>query len=76
VLALIPLLPLLGFVVNAAVGRRLSKAVSGGLACAAMVAAFAVAVQQVVALSGLPEGGREVSQTVYTWIASSPASGR
>ena len=31
-IALIPLFPLLGFVVNASLGRRLSKAVSGGLA--------------------------------------------
>ena len=36
-LLLIPLLPFLGFVVNAAVGRRLSKPVSGGIACAVMV---------------------------------------
>ena len=34
-LALIPLLPFLGFVVNATLGRRLPKAVSGGLACLA-----------------------------------------
>jgi hypothetical protein len=32
VLALIPLLPFLGFLVNASSGRRLSKSISGGLA--------------------------------------------
>ena len=31
-LALIPLLPFLGFIVNATMGRRLTKAISGGLA--------------------------------------------
>ena len=42
VLALIPLFPLLGFLVNATLGRRLPKAVSGGLASLAMLASFAV----------------------------------
>jgi NADH-quinone oxidoreductase subunit L len=70
VLALIPLLPFLGFLVNASVGRRLSKTVSGGLASAVMLAAFAVAVAQVMALAGLPADGREISQTVFTWIQS------
>ncbi len=69
-LALIPLFPLLGFLVNAVLGRRLPKAVSGGLACAAMLAAFAVAVAQVMALAALPVTGREASQTVFTWIKS------
>jgi NADH-quinone oxidoreductase subunit L len=70
VLALIPLLPFLGFLVNASAGRRLSKGLSGGLASAVMVAAFAVAVSQVMALAALPETSREISQTVFTWIQS------
>jgi len=37
-LALIPLLPFLGFVVNSTMGRRLPKGVSGGLASLAMLA--------------------------------------
>ena len=41
-LSFIPLLPFVGFLVNAFLGRRLSKAVSGGVACAVMLAAFAV----------------------------------
>jgi NADH-quinone oxidoreductase subunit L len=70
VLALIPLLPFLGFLVNASVGRRLSKGVSGGLACLVMLASFAAAVQQVMALAGLPADAREIVQTVFTWIRS------
>ena len=69
-LSLIPLLPFAGFLVNASVGRRLPKAVSGGLASAVMVASFLVSVQQVWALAALPAGERAVSQTVFTWIAS------
>ena len=43
-LLLIPLFPLAGFVINACFGRRLPKSISGGLACAAMIASFAVSV--------------------------------
>ncbi len=69
-LALIPLFPLLGFLVNASVGRRLSKAVSGGVACVAMLAAFAVSVTQVMGLAAMPDTTREISYTVFTWIKS------
>ena len=41
-LALIPLLPLAGFVVNALLGRRLPKSISGGIACAVMLASLGV----------------------------------
>ncbi|HUU33281.1 MAG TPA: NADH-quinone oxidoreductase subunit L, partial [Vicinamibacterales bacterium] len=69
-LALIPLFPFLGFLVNASFGRRLPKAVSGGLACVAMLGSFVVAVSQVMGLAALPVAGREISQTVFTWIKS------
>ena len=69
-LALIPLFPLLGFLVNASFGRRLPKAVSGGLASAAMVASFAVSVMAVWQLAGMPVESRAIEQMVYTWIAS------
>jgi NADH-quinone oxidoreductase subunit L len=70
VLALIPLLPLLGFVVNATMGRRLPKSVSGGLASLVMLASFAVSVASVLQLAGLPPEARAIEQTLYTWIAS------
>jgi NADH-quinone oxidoreductase subunit L len=70
VLLLIPLFPLLGFVVNAIVGRRLPKSVSGGLACLAMVASFVVSAISVWQLAALAPGDRLVQQTAYTWIAS------
>ena len=69
-LALIPLAPLLGFLVNASVGRRLSKTNSGGLASAAMLASFGVSVLAVWQLAGLPVEQRAIEQTLYTWIAS------
>ena len=70
VLALIPLFPLLGFVVNASIGRRLPKAVSGGVASAVMVASFVVSAMAVLDLAALPAADRVIEQTVYTWIAS------
>ncbi|HXW05553.1 MAG TPA: NADH-quinone oxidoreductase subunit L [Vicinamibacterales bacterium] len=67
-LLLIPLLPFLGFVVNAALGRRLPKAVSGGVACAAMLLAFAVSTMAVAAMMGVE--ARTIRQDVYTWLPS------
>jgi NADH-quinone oxidoreductase subunit L len=69
-LLLIPLLPLAGFVANAFFGRRLSKPISGGLACAAMIASFGVSAMAVMAMSGSPSGALE--QTAFTWFASGP----
>ena len=69
-IALIPLFPLLGFVINASLGRRLPKAVSGGLASLAMLAAFAVSVLIVWQLANLAPSERVMEQTLYTWIAS------
>jgi NADH-quinone oxidoreductase subunit L len=72
VLILIPLFPFLGFLVNASVGRRLPKRVSGGLATAALALSFGVAVSAVARmLAAMPvDGVRSVQETVYTWIAS------
>jgi len=69
-IALIPLFPLLGFVVNASLGRRLPKSVSGGLASLVMLAAFAVSVLIVWQLSNLAPSHRVMEETLYTWIAS------
>jgi NADH-quinone oxidoreductase subunit L len=69
-LALIPLFPFLGFVVNSTMGRRLPKGVSGGLASLAMLASFAVSVITVLQLRGLSPEARAIEQTLYTWIAS------
>jgi NADH-quinone oxidoreductase subunit L len=70
VLALIPLFPFVGFLINAFFGRRLSKAVSGGVACLAMIASFGVSVASVWQMLGQPGPVRAVNHTVYQWIAS------
>src|SRR6187200_1400853 len=73
-LALIPLFPFLGFVVNATMGRRLPKSVSGGLASLVMLASFAVSVISVLQLAGLPPDARTIDQTLYTWLAAGDLS--
>src|SRR6267143_1881683 len=69
-LLLIPLLPFLGFLVNASFGRRLTKAVSGGVACGAMIASFAVSSAAVVRLVSLEPESRAIVNQVYTWFTS------
>jgi NADH-quinone oxidoreductase subunit L len=69
-LLLIPLLPFLGFLVNAAMGRRLTKAASGTVSVVAMLASFLVAAVMSWSLLQLPVGNRVIDQMVYTWIPS------
>ncbi|MCA1563935.1 MAG: NADH-quinone oxidoreductase subunit L, partial [Acidobacteria bacterium] len=69
-LLLIPLLPFAGFVANAALGRRLPKPASAGIACAVMFASFGVSVAAVMSLPGTPEGNGAIQQDVFTWIAA------
>jgi NADH-quinone oxidoreductase subunit L len=69
-LLLIPLLPFVGFLVNASLGRRLSKAVSGGVAVAVIFASFAVSLWASWSLVSLPASGRVIDEVLYTWIPS------
>src|SRR5262249_9790543 len=69
-LLLIPLLPFLGFLVNAALGRRLSKAAAGAVACGAMLGSFLVALAAVLRLVAREPESRAIAADVYTWIAS------
>src|SRR2546423_12162991 len=69
-LMLIPLFPLVGFLLNASLGRRLSKGVAGTVACGAMLLSFAVSVAAVARLIGLPAEERVLAQTAFNWIKS------
>ncbi len=74
-LLLIPLFPLVGYLVNLALGRRLSKAASATIACVAIAAAFVVSVASVWQLlaHGSADIGaqvRSIEMTAYDWIAS------
>jgi NADH-quinone oxidoreductase subunit L len=69
-LLVIPLLPFLGFLVNASLGRRLSKSVSGSLAVAAMFGSFLVSAASAWSLLAMPADRRVVDQVLFTWIPS------
>ena len=68
-LLLIPLLPFVGFLVNAFLGRRLPKSVSGGLACLVMLLSFAISAMSVWTLVQSPQTPW-LEGTYYRWIAS------
>ncbi len=71
-LLLILLLPFVGFLVNATIGRRWPKGLTGGLATAAMAGSFGVSVFAVWTMLGLePVGGvRAINEVVFTWLSS------
>jgi NADH-quinone oxidoreductase subunit L len=69
-LSLIPLLPFTGFLINATLGRRLTKGVSGAVACLAMLGAFGVSVAASISLLGHDPGARVIDEVLYTWIAA------
>jgi NADH-quinone oxidoreductase subunit L len=66
-LLLIPLLPLVGFVINASLGRRLPKSGSGGVACLSIAGSFVVTV---ISALNVVNSGAPVEQTVFMWIPS------
>ncbi|HLB44241.1 MAG TPA: NADH-quinone oxidoreductase subunit L, partial [Candidatus Limnocylindrales bacterium] len=73
-LLLIPLLPFLGFLANASVGRRLSKGAAGTIACAAMLASLAVSSGAVLGLLSAAPSERAVSERLFSWIAAGDLS--
>jgi NADH-quinone oxidoreductase subunit L len=68
-LLLIPLIPFVGFLVNASLGRRLPKAVSGGVACLAIIASFAASLTSVLSLQA-SAGEHALRYPVFTWLSS------
>jgi len=67
---LIPLLPLLGAIINGVFGSRMPKKAVGFIASAAMGAAFLIAVSIFFKLISLPDTDRSIEVTVFKWIAS------
>src|SRR6187402_1952873 len=67
-LVLIPLLPLLGFLVNSLLGKLLPKSISGGIAVLAMLGSLAVSALSVYSVVNHAEPW--IEQTLFRWIAS------
>jgi NADH-quinone oxidoreductase subunit L len=67
---LIPLLPLAGFLILLAFGRKLGNPRAGWLATLVVAASFVVAVIVFIGLYQLPTSGRSYTQTWFTWISA------
>jgi NADH-quinone oxidoreductase subunit L len=63
---LIPLFPLIGFLINGFFGKKLSKSLSGLIACAAILASFIVSVGIFMEARHLPEHSQIVN--LFSWI--------
>lgn len=69
-LLFIILAPFIGFLINATLGRRLSKTVSGGVAVAAMLVAFGLSLASAAQIFGAPADQRVIEQRVFEWFTS------
>jgi NADH-quinone oxidoreductase subunit L len=69
-LLLIPLLPFAGFLLNAGLGRRLTKTAAGAIACGAMLLSFAISAAAVARLVSLEPENRVITRRAFTWITS------
>jgi NADH-quinone oxidoreductase subunit L len=67
-ITLVPLFPLLGFLINGLLGKKLSKTISSTIACLAVVASFVVSLLIFLELRGSLEKQHVV--TVYEWFSS------
>jgi NADH-quinone oxidoreductase subunit L len=67
---LVPLFPLIGFLINGLLLGRLPRAAVNLIACASVGLSFVVAVMLFFDLRSLPEGQRVLEQVLFTWIPS------
>lgn len=66
--ALVPLFPLLGFLINAFFGKKISKGLSGGIASISILASFILSLLIFIELQGSQQ--KENIVTVFSWINS------
>lgn len=67
---LIPVFPLIGFVINGLFARNLPEKTIGWIGSISVGASFVVALLIFVELLGMEPGSRSVQKIVYTWILS------
>ncbi|HMK37676.1 MAG TPA: NADH-quinone oxidoreductase subunit L [Desulfomonilaceae bacterium] len=67
---LIPVFPLIGFLINGLLGKRFPERTIGWIGSAAVGASFVVALLIFLELLGMPPGSRSVQKVVYTWMLS------
>jgi NADH-quinone oxidoreductase subunit L len=69
-LYLIPLLPLIGFLINGLLLGRLSKAVIGLVACGSVGLSLLLSLVSFFELKGLAPEARQITQTLFSWISA------
>jgi NADH-quinone oxidoreductase subunit L len=69
-LYLIPLLPLIGFLINGLLLGRLSRSMSSFFACLTVGLSFLLSIAGFFELKGLPVDARVIEQVLFTWIPS------
>jgi len=69
-LFLIPLLPLIGFLINGLLIGRLPKPVISIVGCASIGASFILSLVSFFELRSMAEGARAMEQVLFTWIPS------
>src|SRR6185369_17730355 len=67
-IGLVPLFPLIGFLINGFFGKKLSKGLSGGIACISVLASFILSVLIFLELKGSAEKSHIVN--LFSWISS------
>jgi NADH-quinone oxidoreductase subunit L len=67
---LVPFFPLLGFIINGLLGRKLSEKAVGAIAVGAVLASLVAAVLTFIELLGLPPESRVLTQSLYQWLAT------
>ncbi|MDP3025456.1 MAG: NADH-quinone oxidoreductase subunit L [candidate division Zixibacteria bacterium] len=67
---LIPLLPLIGFVINGILGRRLGKTLVSLIGCGTIGVSFLISVKILFELLSLPAEHRIIERVVFPWIYS------
>ncbi len=67
---LVPLLPLIGFIINGIFGSRLSKSTVGFIGCSTIGIAFLISISIFFHVLNLPPELRSIEKSVFTWITS------
>ena len=69
-ISLVPLLPLLGFLVIALSGKRLSHGVASTIACGAVLVSFVISIELFAQLLSVPEDQRSFQVVLIPWITA------
>lgn len=65
-IGLVPLFPLIGFLINGFFGKKMSKGLSGGIACVSVLASFVISVLAFLELEHSPNKSHVIS--LFSWI--------